>query len=604
MTATPKTIYNSALAGGQIRLLKVQAGSSNTGQRTWSLREVSLDTGPAYHALSYTWSDGSKDTTVRINDIDFSVTHNLSKALNTLAKASDDFIWADAICINQEDNTEKSIQVAQMGKVYENARRVQIWLGDTDEESDTAFKLLNGFGSPKNMLVFAETVLASYISGEYTSGWAALAQVLARPWWTRAWIFQEVLLAKSAEVWCGNDHCSWNTFAAVAKVVEQFRSKFVLGSDQDAVSKVMTRTHHLYNLVLYQKQRRLNCPPSFSEALQVRRQAGAKDPRDKVYSLLAACREEEAVPRGMRSGKARPYGSMPPTPSGRHLRISYHDGHTVADVYQGAALHIISKSKHLDILSACQNPNRANNIPSWAPDWSIPRETNPIVSPDDWGRIYRASGETPAFQYRSDPGSDELVVQAMYVDTIAQVGSPRPPTVLWHQVQPEWWQFALACGKTGPDGNVLKVGDFSSDPQSVYLDGETVEDAFLRTCVMDRIPEFRHEPHTLIDRSGMSEELKVREIMARLNAIESRRFAVTRCAFMGLFPTETQKGDMVYGLLGADVPFVVRHVDGVGNVLVGECYVHGIMNGETVEGKLGLPGRDGNGLRLEELVLK
>ena len=181
----------------------------------------------------------------------------------------------------------------------------------------------------------------------------------------------------------------------------------------------MTKTHHLYNLVLYQQQRRGNCPPSFSEALQVRRQAGATDPHDKVYSLLAACREEEAVPRDMRSGIAWPTGSMPPTPSDPHLRISYHDGHTVADVYQGAALHIISKSKHLDILSACQNPSRAKNILSWAPDWSVPRETNPIVSPDDWGRIYRASGEAPAFQYRFDPGSDELVVQAMYVDTIA-----------------------------------------------------------------------------------------------------------------------------------------------------------------------------------------
>ena len=96
----------------------------------------------------------------------------------------------------------------------------------------------------------------------------------------------------------------------------------------------------------------------------------------------------------------------------------------------------------------------------------------------------------------------------------------------------------------------------------------------------------------------------MREFMARLNAIESRRFAITRCAFMGLFPTETQKGDMVYVLLGADVPFVVRHVDGVGHVIVGECHLRGIMKGETLEEKLGFLGKDGNGLRLEELVLR
>ena len=61
---------------------------------------------------------------------------------------------------------------------------------------------------------------------------------------------------------------------------------------------------------------------------------------------------------------------------------------------------------------------------------------------------------------------------------------------------------------------------------------------------------------------------------------------------------------MVYVLLGADVPFVVRHVDGEGNIIVGECYLHGIMQGATAEGKLGLPGNDGNGLYFEELVLR
>ena len=109
MAATPKTIYDSALAGGQIRLLKAQAGGSNNGQRHWSLSEVSLNGGPAYHALSYTWGNGSNDTTISINGIDFSVTHNLFNALNTLANVCNGFIWADATRINQEDDAEKSL---------------------------------------------------------------------------------------------------------------------------------------------------------------------------------------------------------------------------------------------------------------------------------------------------------------------------------------------------------------------------------------------------------------------------------------------------------------------------------------------------------------
>jgi hypothetical protein len=40
-------------------------------------------------------------------------------------------IWIDTICINQAATDEKNDQVAQMGKVYSNARKVTMWLGET-----------------------------------------------------------------------------------------------------------------------------------------------------------------------------------------------------------------------------------------------------------------------------------------------------------------------------------------------------------------------------------------------------------------------------------------------------------------------------------------
>lgn len=39
-------------------------------------------------------------------------------------------MWIDAICINQSNLKEKGHQVALMGRVFSDARRVVVWLGN------------------------------------------------------------------------------------------------------------------------------------------------------------------------------------------------------------------------------------------------------------------------------------------------------------------------------------------------------------------------------------------------------------------------------------------------------------------------------------------
>jgi len=79
------------------------------------------------------------------------------------------------------------------------------------------------------------------------------------------------------------------------------------------------------------------------------------------------------------------------------------------------------------------------------------------------------------------------------------------------------------------------------------------------------------------------------EILMDLNksisrAITGRKFFVTENGRMGLGPDDMSPGDEVFCLAGSPVPYVLTAF-GEEHRLVGECYVHGIMDGELWDGQ-------------------
>jgi hypothetical protein len=74
------------------------------------------------------------------------------------------------------------------------------------------------------------------------------------------------------------------------------------------------------------------------------------------------------------------------------------------------------------------------------------------------------------------------------------------------------------------------------------------------------------------------------EIQAQivLDHCDDRKFAVLDSGYIALVPIYTEVANMVYVLPGASVPFVFRKQSDH-FVLVGECYVQGIMHGEALE---------------------
>jgi hypothetical protein len=55
---------------------------------------------------------------------------------------------------------------------------------------------------------------------------------------------------------------------------------------------------------------------------------------------------------------------------------------------------------------------------------------------------------------------------------------------------------------------------------------------------------------------------------------------VTISGHFGLAPIASQRGDVVFLLLGCDVPLVLRAIERNKYYVIGGCYLHGFLEGE------------------------
>lgn len=113
-------------------------------------------------ALSYAWG-GPRDTLpLEVNGNVFQITPNLDSALRQLSRMTDRLvIWADSICINQADLSERANQVKMMGEIYQNAEHVLVWLGEEFEDNDLAMDMIKKWGEAYEELESTKLVLES-----------------------------------------------------------------------------------------------------------------------------------------------------------------------------------------------------------------------------------------------------------------------------------------------------------------------------------------------------------------------------------------------------------------------------------------------------------
>jgi hypothetical protein len=75
-----------------------------------------------------------------MNTYSYPITQNLYVALQRLRSPNQyPYLWIDALCINQHNLKERSMQGQNMLSIYKKAATVLVWLGECEQDTALCF---------------------------------------------------------------------------------------------------------------------------------------------------------------------------------------------------------------------------------------------------------------------------------------------------------------------------------------------------------------------------------------------------------------------------------------------------------------------------------
>ncbi|KAK8036965.1 heterokaryon incompatibility protein-domain-containing protein [Apiospora marii] len=306
----------------EIRLLRITPSVDHAAQISCSIVIAGLQGPPPhYAALSYVWGDAKVTEEIRVDGEPFQATKNLALALRQFREsyAKEDgetlHLWADAVCINQQDLPERGQQVAMMGLIYTTAHWVISWLGPSEDATEPGFALIKACarhveGVREKNGVYPESDVAMDTSDlEFLGGnrefyeqttdryarnkaWNAIDDLKRNVYWTRVWIVQEIVLARRPDaniLFCGRHSLSFqqladfNLFAARSLAQKPLKPPFFdqrvwdwVVKDQDLTAGFIMYVHGLRDFRTRGEYRLI---PLINTSCR------STDPRDAVFGL-------------------------------------------------------------------------------------------------------------------------------------------------------------------------------------------------------------------------------------------------------------------------------------------------------------------------------
>ncbi|KAI1114788.1 heterokaryon incompatibility protein-domain-containing protein [Nemania sp. NC0429] len=385
--------------------------------------------GEPYEAVSYVWGDRRERHDIIVDGATLSVTANLHGALTAfrprplsgggdgsdpaagtgtgLAQQQIRRLWADAVCINQENLPERTSQVELMGRIFAGARRVLAWLGWEAGEvgrrhMQVAIRFIHAFmEDPEAGLRDARILLHHHDLAapapaarlallseddrrrfdEQARKWEAIKVFFAIEYFHRTWIVQELGLAREA-IMCaalkpihGAEH--EEARALELDLVEwPLVGRFVRFLDYSGASLVThldLLTWVAHHILMVWEMREDGTPDcDFLTGMHWTRILGVTDARDRVYSLLGH-------PLAVMDGE---------------LVIKPDYTVTRGVIYTKLAVTLIRKTGNLYVVNLVDHeedpsveeartwdPADEGRMPSWVPDWHSINRTTPLHYP-------------------------------------------------------------------------------------------------------------------------------------------------------------------------------------------------------------------------------
>lgn len=524
---TEENLYKpyKPLKEGETRLLILEPGSPQDSDISVRLEQCSPQSAQPYDALSYVWGDQKSKTTISLDGRPFDITVNLHWALQrTRDPHKARVIWADAICINQLDLDERSQQVAMMGTIFSHARKVLVCTGDppnSGEDKDVA-SLMNGFALlwgryPNIPELRKDDPLRN------DPRWRSVRNFMSLPWFRRAWVIQEVGLARDPRVLYGRYDFSYREMLKVMG----WKGGQTWGFQFAIPSLLVHRAWHDWTRPAH--------PLNFIDLLNHGALLNCIDPRDHVYAFLGhpLARNEGGNPLVF-PDYTKPVDQL-------HFDVS-------CKLLRRFGLRLLSSVEHTE-------STIEEDLPSWVVRWDISVVLNDISR---YPGLYRATPPAWApdlskFEARN------LELPGVILDRVSKayridVRSTPEVSLRFEDVSDTLRHLSWS--------NILEEFPDTPDAQNAILKCLCARDDLDPTKL--RIPGNKERFEHQVKDVGINRCL----------------FATEKGGF-GVGPLITRPGDICSLIYGADVAFMLRpNTDTSAYKLLGESFVHGVMNGE------------------------
>lgn len=573
------------------RIITVLPGEHHTPIICTISQEDWRDPADSYEAVSYSWGDRLHHKTIFIDGRSFHVTSNLESALRHLRHGEQDHhlrLWVDAICINQTDSDERSQQIRQMFHIYNRAKQVIIWLGDETSDSKRAFNFINTslascFESVGFSCTDEQTNIASRFWEEWDDGkddecwasidhlmtpkhakdWSSVAQLLSRTYWSRAWIVQELISAQKAKVRCGTLSLPWPLLdmtiqmmlrnTKIEELYSESKRDLFHNAIEDAYGFAYERSHRILSGTH---------SLDFVMLMQITRYRGCQDPRDKVFSVLSLLSEE--------------------------FQASFYPDYSqsIQTVYASAVKTYILLAGDFHTLSSCclSKQSSISNLPSWVPDWGKAFEMSYLggYSTEDTDYCFRASGGSSAVVSFSDD-LRLLTVSGLDIDTVQNSKLHKSEEDFNYWYDDESGQEEPCCSW---DIHEIVAELEKSGKQIITGNREkSVLKAVCQTLIVNRDPiggKRRQKLKLTKQRHNMWPE-PLEDYLAHVRLwTQERSLILSTSGYIGLAPSSTLPGDKICVLYGFHVPIILRPQADESYIVVGDAYIHALMDGEAV----------------------